>query len=159
MEYMESCPTCGHTNTVYAFKINKGLVTAFRAVCEKYLETKRPVTKKDLGFLLERKETHQSYMNLPHLKYWGLIDNTAKKTEYFPTELGLAFFYGKATVPLVIAEINGVTVPDTHPFWETYKGHRSNVSIWQVENDYLYKTRDEYVAEKREQHSPQQTMF
>lgn len=147
MKYSKTCECCGHIQTAYTHNLNEPMVLAFNVVVEEYLATKEPVNV----YGLERLDYNQK-CNFQKLKYFGLMD-FAGGVGWFPTALGLQFYYGERAVITPVASMGNEVLPDNHEAWDTHGGKRRWVYPQDVANEWAYKKRPDYKAEKSGQMS------
>ena len=144
MKYTNTCECCGHKVTAFTHQLNKGLAEAFKAFVDKYAEIKAPVSpSKDLNL------THTQLANWQKLRYWDLIkpiDNN--KGLWVPTPNGILFYQDRISVMKTVATINAEVLPQTHEAWETHTKNVELVRITDLIDDFEYKQRPDYQAEK-----------
>jgi len=140
MKYQEKCSCCEQVVVAYTHSLNKPLVSAFKAMTEKYLETKQMVKISEMGL------TYNQIANWQKLQYFGLVwgDNTGF---WYPTVAGLGFYYGENSILSPAATMRGKVIPDEHIAWNTHRGSRRSLFIKDiVEGE--YKKRSDYADEK-----------
>lgn len=145
MKYSKECPYCGHTMTAYTHNLNRPMVLAFIAVAEAYLVNREPVNVYALDGL-----DYNQKCNFQKLRYFGLMDFSGG-VGWYPTELGFKFYYGERSVQTPVASMGNQVLPDEHEAWHTHGGARMWVRITDLADDWAYKKRPDYMAEKSKQ--------
>lgn len=149
MKYSKVCEHCESKVTAYTHSLNRQMVTAFNVVVEQYLATRNPVNV----YALDRLDYNQK-CNFQKLRYFGLMDFIGG-AGWYPTQLGLKFYYGERSVQTPVATMGNKVLPDNHEAWDTHGPKRRWVYAMDLADDWAYKRRPEYQAEK----SPQTTLF
>lgn len=139
MLYSKKCECCGHIETAYAHPLNRGLVLAFKQLCEFYLRTHQACNlARDLSL------NHNQLANFQKLRYFGLVSDTPDG--WFPTNTGIDWFGGDISILNPAGSLSNQVLPDYHEAWKTHKARKA-VRI----TDYVdlsYKQRDDYASEK-----------
>lgn len=149
MKYHEKCECCGHVISAYTMPMNEGHVKSFIKFCEMYLAGgKKGIKKGDIGL------TNAQYTNFQNLRYFGIIRQNEKGNEWFLTQFGAGFYYGEDAIKSPCAYMNGNTVEDGHPAWQTHGKPRAMKMI----ND-IYPTHYKQRPEYREEKSSQESLF
>lgn len=149
MHYTKKCEHCGHVLSAYTHNLNKGQVTAFNKFMERYFEMNRPINVNT-----EIKLTHNQLAGFRQLKFFGLVGKAEIGGHWYPTPLGVGFYYGEKRVQSPVATFNDEVLPLGHKAWETHDKAIGWVYITDLLPEH-YKRRPEYMAEK----SPQKRLF
>lgn len=141
MKYSVHCDHCGHSETAYTHKLNKGLVLALSQLVAYYeRHHRRAHILTDLGLTINQAANFQK------LRYWGVVhrDNTG----WIPTDRGAKFIHGEIKIIDTAASFSGETLDYNHEAWKT---HIQKVQAIGVEDfiEPLYKPKEEYQAERQ----------
>lgn len=141
MNHTEKCPCCGHIETVYSFRMNKGMCQALWKIATAYKSTGEPVELKSCGL------TNSQYGNIGLLARFGLAKNFQKK--WIPTEKGMDFLNGEIPIMDRIKVLKKEVLLVSHPMW---CGEVPEFKfIHEFDPDFSYKQKEEYQAEKSQQ--------
>lgn len=137
----------------YSESLTADRIQVFKKFAAAYMEKQRPLAMRDF---MKGEVDRSQYGNFKTLQYFGewtggrfdgLAELTVGARRWMLTEVGRKFFVGELGVLSPIGRLNGNTIPDTHPAWETYRGRpRERVFI----NDIVPespKSFDQYHAE------------
>lgn len=126
--------------TAYTLYLNEGMVDAFKRFMVLWMNVRMPVPKGDIGL------TTSQYGNFQNLRHFGIIEQAEKGSGWQPTELGMAFYTGKAGVLEPAGMMDGETLDDRHPAWRTH-GEGRNLRMIGETGRREYKKREEYQNE------------
>jgi len=124
----------------YTAKLNKAMVDAFEQMMEIYLETRKGVKVRNLNL------TYSQYSNFQKLRYFDLMFFEDSQDVWYPTQLGIAFFFGEFPVLDPAGHMDNQPLPRDHPAWDTHSKGRRKTYIHDVDRTH-FKQRSDYQAE------------
>lgn len=142
MKYSKTCDHCGHQKTAYTTTINVSLANALKQLVEFY-----EIKKQKCNLQKDLRLTYNQYNNFQKLQYFGLVKRDSEG--WFPTNEGMEFIYGSVCITIPVATIDGEVLPDDHEAWDTHKGERKQVFIFDIDET-AYKKRPDYAKERQQ---------
>lgn len=142
MKYTKTCETCGHIETAFTQPLNEGKVNALRKLVDFYELHNRPAKMNELRL------SNSQYTNFGHLAYWDFARYIkGSPSGWVPTDWGVKFIYGEATVLTPVAIMNKSPLPYYHEAWKTHGKDPRPVKVQDIDI-VSYKQKEEYQQEK-----------
>jgi hypothetical protein len=129
-------------HTAYSIRLNEIMLNAFKQFAHLYIANNRKGIKKGKIGL-----RNAQYSNFQNLRHFGIIRQEEKGSEWHLTPKGEGFFQGQFAILSPAGFLNGETLNEDHPAWDTYTGKQELIYI-DSSVETRMKQRPEYQEEK-----------